>query len=91
MIGNDILKNGWHTYIVCCSDNTLYTGIAKDLHRRLTEHNSGKGARYTCSRQPVKLVYHEQFPSRSEASRREYQIKKMSRAAKLILIEREEK
>jgi putative endonuclease len=66
----------------------LYTGIATDLDRRLTEHNSSeKGARYTRSRRPVKLVYSETFPDRSSASRREYEIKKkMNRAQKLELI-----
>ena len=80
----------YYVYILECADGTLYTGIATDLQRRLDEHNhSDKGAKYTRSRRPVKLVYHENFEDRSSASRREYEIKKrMSRAEKLQLIEK---
>jgi len=77
----------YSVYILQCADDTLYTGIATDLNRRLTEHNSSeKGAKYTRSRRPVRLVYSETFPDRSSASRREYEIKKLSRAKKLQLI-----
>jgi len=78
----------YSVYILQCADDTLYTGIATDLNRRLTEHNSSeKGAKYTRSRRPVRLVYSETFPDRSSASRREYEIKKkMNRAQKLELI-----
>ena len=73
----------WYTYMVRCSDRTLYTGIAKDPEKRLNEHNTGKnGARYTRSRRPVRLVFLEKFTSRSAAARREYQLKQMSRTAK---------
>lgn len=74
----------WAVYIVCCADGTLYTGIARDAARRVKEHNSndGLGARYTRARQPVVLVYQEAAASRSEALKREYQIKQMSRRAK---------
>lgn len=74
----------WAVYIVRCADGTLYTGIAKDAIRRVGEHNSvdGLGARYTRARQPVVLVYQEAVSSRSEALKREYQIKQMSREAK---------
>jgi len=74
--------------MVECSDNTLYTGIAKELERRVTEHNeSDKGAKYTRVRRPVRLVYSEEHPDRSTASKREYEIKKkMTRAEKLALI-----
>ena len=72
-----------------CTDNTLYTGIATDLKRRVKEHNtSEKGAKYTRARRPVSLVYHEEYKTRSDASKREYYIKKkMSRTEKLKLIE----
>ena len=74
-------------YIVKCSDNTLYTGIAKDIDRRIKEHNgSTKGSKYTKSRQPVRLLYRENHPNRSIASKREYQIKQMRREEKLLLI-----
>lgn len=73
----------WYVYIVSCSDGTLYTGITTDLERRMAEHNSEKGgARYTRSRQPVRLVYREAAENRSEAARREYRIRKMPRAEK---------
>jgi len=73
--------------MVECSDKTLYTGITTDLRRRLEEHNtSKKGAKYTRIRRPVKLVYTEEYPERSSASKREYAIKKLSRDKKLALL-----
>lgn len=79
--------SSWLIYIMRCSDDTLYTGITVDIKKRLAEHNSPEGgARYTSGRRPVELVYSEPAGSRSEASRREHQIKKMSRAAKLGMI-----
>ncbi|MEA3433135.1 MAG: GIY-YIG nuclease family protein [Campylobacterota bacterium] len=79
----------YYVYMVKCADNTLYTGIATELERRIEEHNgSDKGARYTRIRRPVSLVYSEEYPDRSLASKREYEIKKkMNRAEKLKLIE----
>ena len=73
--------------IVKCVDKTLYTGIAAELARRVEEHNtSEKGAKYTRVRRPVTLVYHEEYPDRSSASKREYEIKKkMTRTQKLQL------
>lgn len=78
----------YYVYIVECVDTTLYTGIATELERRIDEHNtSGKGAKYTRARRPVKLVYSEEYSDRSTASKREYEIKKkMSRIQKLKLI-----
>ncbi len=78
----------YYVYMVKCADNTLYTGIATELERRIEEHNdSDKGAKYTRVRRPVRLVYSEEHPDRSAASKREYEIKKkMSRAEKLKLI-----
>ncbi len=76
----------WYVYILECSDGTLYTGITKDTTRRLKEHNNGTGARYTRTRSPVKLVYKTGEKNRSEASRLEYRIKKLSRKQKLLLI-----
>ena len=85
-------KSRWFTYIVLCSDQTLYTGIALDLEKRIEEHNTGKGgANYTRSRRPVQLVHVEEFSTRSEATKREYELKKMDRAAKLQLIEKKAK
>lgn len=78
----------YYVYMVQCADNTLYTGIATELERRIKEHNeSDKGAKYTRVRRPVSLVYSESYPDRSSASKREYMIKKkMSRKEKLKLI-----
>ena len=81
--GSDI----WHVYMVCCSDGTLYTGITKDLKKRIEAHNSGKdGARYTRPRRPVKLAYSEQVESKSAAARLECQIKKLPRSKKKRLV-----
>ena len=77
----------YYVYILKCSDNTLYTGITTDLKRRLKEHNeSDKGAKYTRVRRPLELVYSEYSENRSSASKREYEIKKLSRDNKLELI-----
>ena len=81
----------WHVYIIKCSDNSLYTGSTTDLNRRLKEHNSGKGGSYTRIRKPVELVYKEPHPNRSEAQKREAQIKRWTRARKLALIENDKK
>jgi putative endonuclease len=76
----------WSVYIVKCADNTLYTGIAKNVEARLTQHNEGSGARYTRSRRPVKLVFHERASDRGDALRREMAIKQMRASDKLALI-----
>ncbi len=76
----------WHVYIIECSDNKLYTGITTDIDRRLSEHNSGKGGRFTRHRTPVKLVYRQSAANRSEALKREAGIKRLSRNGKLDLI-----
>ena len=77
----------YSVYIVRCADASLYCGIAIDLTARVTEHNSSRrGARYTKSRRPVALVYSAPCGNRSEALKREIQIKKLSRAAKERLI-----
>ena len=76
----------WYVYILKCNDGTLYTGITNNLDKRVSSHNKGTGAKYTKTRTPVELVYHEEATDRSEASKREYQIKKLSRLAKENLI-----
>lgn len=75
-----------YVYILECADGTLYTGWTTDIQKRVQTHNAGKGAKYTRSRRPVKLVYTETFESKSDALRREYQIKQLSRAQKLSLL-----
>ncbi len=78
--------NQWQVYIVQCADDTLYTGVTNHLDQRLENHNSGKGAKYTRVRLPVKLVYAEVCKNRSAASQREWAIKQFSRLDKLKLI-----
>lgn len=73
----------WYMYILLCSDNSLYTGITKDVEKRFAAHLSGKGAAYTRSHKPMKILYQEQYPSRSEALKREAEIKSWSREAKI--------
>jgi putative endonuclease len=77
----------WRVYILECGDRTLYTGISNNLGQRIAQHQSGKGAKYTRSHLPVKLVYAEVATSRSAAQQREAQIKKMNRPEKLKLID----
>ncbi len=77
---------GNYTYIVKCSDETLYTGWTNNLKKRLEAHNSGKGAKYTKNRRPVELVYFEEYDTKQEAMQREYAIKQLSRQKKLALI-----
>lgn len=75
-------------YILKCADNTLYTGMTKDIKRRLHEHSfsASKGAKYVKSRRPCELVYQEICADRSAAAKREIQIKKMARNKKIMLI-----
>lgn len=74
-------------YIVRCSDNSLYTGYTNNIEARINKHNAGKGAKYTKTRRPVVLVYQEMYDTKSEALRREYEIKTFTRQKKLKLIE----
>lgn len=76
----------FYTYILECSDKTLYCGYTTDLEARIATHNEGKGAKYTKSRLPVMLVYSECFETKSEALKREVAIKKLTRSQKLELI-----
>ena len=76
-----------YTYILECADGTLYTGWTTDPVKRTKDHNQSEtGAKYTRARRPVKLVYYEEFESKQEAMRREYEIKHMPRSKKLALI-----
>ena len=76
----------YYTYMVVCKDCTLYTGYTNDLVRRMRKHNSGKGAKYTRSRLPVRLVYWEKYASKQQAMQREYAIKQWTRQQKLQLL-----
>jgi len=72
----------WIVYILECSDNTLYTGITKDIKRRMAEHENGTGAKYTKGRGPFKVVFFELQPTMSHALKREAEIKSLDRSAK---------
>ncbi len=91
--GDDVAKRGaevWFVYILRCADGTLYTGITKDVTRRIQQHNDGAASRYTRSRRLVKLVYQETQRSRSLALKREAAIKRLTRTQKLALIRERE-
>ena len=75
-----------YCYLVKTSEDTLYCGYTNDLNKRIAAHNNGKGAKYTKTRLPVKLVYSEEFDNKSEAMKREWQIKQLTRKEKLKLI-----
>jgi len=72
----------WQLYVLKCRDNTLYTGITIDVSRRVQQHNSGSASRYTRSRLPVKLIFSEPCRSRSQALKKEFAMKRLSRKKK---------
>ena len=76
----------WFVYILECGDGSFYTGITNDLDARIAAHESGQGAKYTRGRGPLVLRYREEFETRSEASKREYAIKRMGRGEKIALL-----
>lgn len=82
-MGGNIMN---YTYILKCSDGSLYTGWTNNIENRLKAHNDGKGAKYTKGRGPVKLVHIEEFNTKKEAMKREYEIKHMSRREKEKLV-----
>ena len=75
-----------YTYLLRCSDGTLYCGWTDNIEKRLAAHNSGKASKYTRSRLPVQLVYYESFETKQEAMSREARIKQLSRREKLALV-----
>jgi len=75
----------WVVYIILCNDGTLYTGISNNLEKRLEQHTNGRGAKYTKGRGPFKLIYKEECSNRGFSSKREIEIKKLSREKKLSL------
>ena len=83
---SSVPQMNWQVYIILCSDESLYTGITTDLERRLAQHTGGHGAKYFRGRQPVKVLYLEIRHTRSSATRREAQIKKMTHDEKHVLI-----
>jgi len=80
------MKGNWCVYIVECSDGTLYTGISNDVDKRIRDHNSGIGSKYTKGRRPVKLLARWDCASKSDASKMEYGIKRLAREDKLRAI-----
>ena len=78
---------GWFVYMLRCGDGSLYTGYTDDVQRRLAVHQSGKGAKYTRSHQPVELAWWQELPDKSAALRREIQVKRLTRPRKLQLVE----
>lgn len=82
------MEKGHYTYMLRCRDNTIYSGYAVDPEARVVTHNSGKGAKYTRARLPVKLVYYEKFENKGDALRREIEFKKLSRAEKEKIIDK---
>ena len=90
--GKNILPVGFRqgvccTYLLRCADGSLYCGWTNDLKHRLQSHNAGTGGKYTRSRRPVRLVYAERFGTKEEAMRREWEIKRLTRKAKIGLIQ----
>lgn len=80
------MQNKWYVYLLRCSDGTLYCGITNDVEKRFKVHNSGRGAKYTRSRLPVRVVYKEEVSDKSAALKREYAIKKLSKVQKEKMI-----
>lgn len=76
-----------YVYIAECSDGTYYTGYTTDVERRIKEHNQGTGAKYTRGRLPVLSVYSEEYETRSQAMKREYEIKQLTREEKEAIIQ----
>ena len=82
----EVIGLEWIVYILECGDGSFYTGITKELDRRLAEHEDGSGAKFTRGRGPFKVVYKESQPSMGAALRRELEIKSLRRPAKRVLI-----
>ncbi len=85
------MKNENYTYMLRCSDGTLYTGWTNDLEKRLAAHNAGRGSKYTRSRLPVALAWFEDCGSPQAAQSREWHVKRLTRGKKLQLIETQRK
>ena len=79
------MDESWKVYILRCGDGSLYTGITKDISARLEQHRSGKGAKYTRGRGPITVRYVERCFDKSQALKREYNVKRLSRSEKMEL------
>ncbi|SIR53033.1 putative endonuclease [Haladaptatus litoreus] len=80
------MTNHW-VYVIKCDDGSFYTGYTTDVERRVAEHDTGEGAKYTRGRTPVELIHTERFGSKSAAMSREYEIKQLNRAQKEKLVD----
>jgi len=87
-VGATSVRDAWFVYVVRCADDTLYTGIARDVHARIAQHDAGKGARYTRGRGPLSLLAKIRCEGQGEALRIEAHVKAMSREAKLDVVRR---
>ena len=83
------MEKKWYVYMLCCADNTLYTGITNHPERRLKAHNAGTASKYTRTRRPVTMVYQEAAETKGDALRRELAIKAMTRQQKQSLMEQQ--
>lgn len=81
-----ITMQKYYAYLARCNDDTLYAGYTNNLEEREAKHNNGKGAHYTRIRRPIKIVYSEEFVNRSDAMKREYQLKQLKKEEKEKLI-----
>jgi len=79
-------SENWHLYVAECADGTYYTGIAKDVEKRIAAHNAGKGSKYTATHRPVKAVFQEPQADYSAALRREFQVKSLPKKRKIKFI-----
>ena len=82
------MESKWYLYLLRCGDGTVYCGITTDVEKRLAQHRSGKGAKYTRGRQPLELVYTEECADHSAALKRELAVKALKRKDKLALMEK---
>lgn len=89
IVGRTKRKGGWSLYVAECADGSYYTGIAKDVGKRIEAHNTGKGAKYTATRGPVRLLFEEPQAGYSAALRREYQVKSLPKHRKVRFIQGE--
>lgn len=81
----------WFVYILLCEDNSLYTGSTNNLKKRFLDHKNGKGGKYTRSHKPLELIYSEKFPTKSEALKREIEIKSWNKLKKINQLIRPDK
>lgn len=79
-------KKNWFVYILLCSDNSYYIGSTNDVEKRFKDHIEGRGAKYTKSHKPIKIIYQEKFSTKSQALKREWQLKKLSKSEKEDII-----